>query len=46
MGSTISPVAAYCQSLGLPLEPFQRQIVSAANGPERELAILLPRGTP
>ena len=35
---------AFCRLIGLPLEPFQRKIASAANGPERELAVLLPRG--
>jgi hypothetical protein len=35
---------AFCKLLGLDLEPFQRRIVTAANGRERELAILLPRG--
>jgi hypothetical protein len=30
---------------GLALEPFQRRIAKAALAPERELLILLPRGT-
>jgi phage terminase large subunit-like protein len=34
----------FAKLLGLDLEPFQRRIVAAANGRERELAILLPRG--
>jgi phage terminase large subunit-like protein len=34
----------FCASVGLDLEPFQRRIATAANGPERELAVLLPRG--
>jgi phage terminase large subunit-like protein len=34
----------FCKLLDLPLEPFQRRIASAAQGPERELAVLLPRG--
>ncbi len=34
----------FCERLGLTLEPFQRKIASAAAGPERELAVLLPRG--
>jgi phage terminase large subunit-like protein len=34
----------FAKLLGLNLEPFQRRIVRAANGPERELVILLPRG--
>jgi phage terminase large subunit-like protein len=34
----------FAAQLGFPLEPFQRKIASAAHGPERELAILLPRG--
>ena len=35
---------AFCKLIGLDLEPFQRKIASAASGPERELAVLLPRG--
>lgn len=35
---------AFCQLLGLDLEPFQRRIATAANGPERELVVMLPRG--
>jgi phage terminase large subunit-like protein len=35
---------AFCQLLGLELEPFQRTIATAARGPERELAVLMPRG--
>jgi phage terminase large subunit-like protein len=34
----------FAQQLGLRLEPFQRRIVKAISGPERELAVLLPRG--
>ena len=36
--------AGFCKLIGLDLEPFQRRIATAANGPERELAVLLPRG--
>src|SRR3712207_1615031 len=35
---------AFCELIGLDLEPFQRRIVAAANGRERELLVLLPRG--
>ena len=35
---------AFCALIGLSLEPFQRKIATAASGPERELAVLLPRG--
>ncbi len=35
---------AFCALIGLDLEPFQRKIATAASGPERELAILIPRG--
>jgi hypothetical protein len=34
----------FAKLLGLDLEPFQRRIVRAAGGRERELAVLLPRG--
>jgi phage terminase large subunit-like protein len=34
----------FAKLLGLDLEPFQRRIVTAASGGERELVILLPRG--
>lgn len=36
--------ARFCEELGRPLEPFQRKIAAAAFGPERELAVVLPRG--
>ena len=36
--------AGFCKLIGLDLEPFQRRIAAAANGPERELAVLIPRG--
>lgn len=36
--------AAFCRTIGLDLEPFQRRIATAANGPERELVTLIPRG--
>jgi len=36
--------AGFCKLIGLDLEPFQRKIASAAGGPERELAVLIPRG--
>lgn len=39
--NTFGAFAALC---GLKLEPFQRTIASAAAGPERELAVLIPRG--
>jgi phage terminase large subunit-like protein len=35
---------AFAAACGLQLEPFQRRIAQAAAGPERELAVLLPRG--
>ncbi|MBA2741255.1 MAG: hypothetical protein H0U46_04515 [Actinobacteria bacterium] len=35
---------AFCERVGLSLEPFQRRIVRAASGPEHELVVLLPRG--
>jgi phage terminase large subunit-like protein len=34
----------FCKLLKLNLEPFQRRVVRAASGHERELAILMPRG--
>jgi phage terminase large subunit-like protein len=34
----------FCKLLKLNLEPFQRRVVRAASGHERELAVLLPRG--
>ncbi|MDQ3678645.1 MAG: hypothetical protein M3401_17910, partial [Actinomycetota bacterium] len=37
-------LTTFCAQVGLQLEPFQRRIVRAANGPERELLVLLPRG--
>jgi phage terminase large subunit-like protein len=40
----MSSFPAFCSLLGLDLEPFQRKIATAAGGPERELAVLLPRG--
>lgn len=36
--------ARFCQTVGFPIEPFQRRIVRAVSGPERETLILLPRG--
>jgi phage terminase large subunit-like protein len=36
--------SAFAKLLGLELEPFQRRIVKAVSGPEREIAVLLPRG--
>ena len=35
---------SFCRLIGLDLEPFQRKIATAANGPERQLAVLLSRG--
>ncbi len=35
---------AFCEQVGLDLEPFQRRIARAAAGPEHELVVLLPRG--
>ncbi|MBA3821918.1 MAG: hypothetical protein H0X17_23745, partial [Deltaproteobacteria bacterium] len=35
---------AFTATIGLALQPFQRTIVRAAQGPERELLVLLPRG--
>jgi hypothetical protein len=32
------------EAVGLNLEPFQRRIVKAALGPERELLVLIARG--
>lgn len=34
----------FAKEIGLDLEPFQRRIVKAVTGPERECLILLPRG--
>lgn len=34
----------FCGRIGLQLEPFQKRIVKAADGPEHELVVLLPRG--
>ncbi len=34
----------FAEQVGLHLEPFQRRIVRAAAGPERELVVLIPRG--
>lgn len=34
----------FCERVGLHLEPFQRRILRAAHGPQRELVVLLPRG--
>lgn len=36
--------AAFCETIGLHLEPFQRRIVRAFFGPEPELLVLIPRG--
>jgi phage terminase large subunit-like protein len=41
---SVTSFPAFCSLIGLNLEPFQRRIASAAGGPERELAVLLPRG--
>lgn len=35
---------SFCETIGLKLEAFQRKIVKAAAGPEREFVALLPRG--
>jgi phage terminase large subunit-like protein len=35
---------AFCQLIGLRLEPFQKRIAGAVAGPERELLVSLPRG--
>jgi phage terminase large subunit-like protein len=40
----IDGFAAFCSRIGLELEPFQRRIAKAADGPERECVVLLPRG--
>lgn len=34
----------FCREVGVELEPFQKRIVRALRGPERELLVLLPRG--
>ena len=36
--------SSFCERIGLQLEPFQKRIVKAAEGPEHELLVLLPRG--
>lgn len=36
---------AFCDRIGLTLEPFQRRIAKAAAGPEREFVVLIPRGS-
>jgi phage terminase large subunit-like protein len=38
------PFAAFCEQIGLRLEPFQKRIAKAAAGPEPEFLALLPRG--
>lgn len=40
----IADFETFCVGVGLHLEPFQRRIVRAALGPERETLVLLPRG--
>jgi phage terminase large subunit-like protein len=35
---------AFAATVGLELEPFQRRIADAINGPQRETVVLLPRG--
>jgi phage terminase large subunit-like protein len=35
----------FCEQVGLRLEPFQRKIAKAAAGRERELVVLIPRGS-
>jgi phage terminase large subunit-like protein len=35
---------AFCDQIGLPVEPFQQRIAEAAAGPEREFVTLCPRG--
>jgi phage terminase large subunit-like protein len=37
-------LVSFAEECGMPLEPFQRRIAKAINGPEREHVILLPRG--
>jgi phage terminase large subunit-like protein len=46
--TTIAPqtgIGALAERVGLHLEPFQRRILKAAAGPEREKLFLLPRGS-
>jgi phage terminase large subunit-like protein len=40
----LDPLAGFCASVGLALEPFQEVIADALTGPEHEVVILLPRG--
>jgi phage terminase large subunit-like protein len=42
--SLIAVFEAFCEHIGLDLEPFQKRIAKAAAGPERECVVLLPRG--
>jgi phage terminase large subunit-like protein len=35
---------AFTKALGQPAEPFQRRILAALHGPEREVVVILPRG--
>lgn len=48
IGATIRPgyrgLIAFCESIGEPLEPYQRRIARAHFGPEREMVAVLPRG--
>jgi phage terminase large subunit-like protein len=37
--------SVFCEQVGLRLEPFQRKIAKAAAGDERELVVLIPRGS-
>jgi len=46
--TTLAPpkgINALAEQVGLHLEPFQRRILKAAAGPEREKLFLLPRGS-
>jgi phage terminase large subunit-like protein len=46
--TTLAPptgIGALAERVGLHLEPFQRRILKAAAGPEREKLFLLPRGS-
>jgi phage terminase large subunit-like protein len=40
----VAAVEAFAARVGLELEPFQKKIVRAVLGPQREVLILLPRG--
>jgi phage terminase large subunit-like protein len=37
-------LVGFCETLGVPLEPYQRRIARLYFGPEREMATILPRG--